>query len=188
MSLIKLKEKIKKTEIQIKKLKNQLVIDSEKLFNNCCVEIFKNNPEFTSFSWTQYTPYWNDGDPCNFYANTDYLYIDDEEEETDFHNTEIDVKELKQKEKTIKKLTAEIEKLKKQGKNENDWEITHKQNRIKKLNELNLQDVEKRLRFIEDIDDLLKSINQDVLENMFGDHVKVIVTADGAKTEHYEHD
>lgn len=183
-----LKTKIAKTQKEIEKLKDQLSKDSEKLFKISCKEIFKNNPDFSSFSWTQYTPHWNDGDSCEFSAHTDYIYIDEEEEENDLYNAEIDLKELKKKEKTIKNLLAEIDSLKKQGKKQDDWEIKHKQNRIEKLNQLNLEEVEKRFNFLRDINDLLGKIDQDTFERMFGDHVKVKVTAQGVETEEYEHD
>jgi hypothetical protein len=29
-------------------------------------ELFEEFPELESFSWTQYTPYFNDGDTCEF--------------------------------------------------------------------------------------------------------------------------
>jgi hypothetical protein len=183
-----LKKKISKAQKQIEKLKDQLVEDSQALFSASCREIFEKNPEFNSFSWTQYTPYWNDGDSCEFSAYTDLLYIDDEEEESDFYNADIDFKEVKQKEKTIKNLLAEIETLKKQGKKEDGWDIRHKQNRIEKLKELSLEETEKRFNFLKDINDLLKNIDQDTLERMFGDHVKVVVTKDGIDVEKYEHD
>lgn len=34
-----------------------------------------------SIGWTQYTPYFNDGDSCEFSVNADYLYINEEHEE-----------------------------------------------------------------------------------------------------------
>lgn len=35
--------------------------------------IFDEYPQLTSVRWTQYTPYFNDGDECVFSANTDYF-------------------------------------------------------------------------------------------------------------------
>ena len=40
--------------------------------------IFQEYPEINSFGWTQHTPYFNDGEPCEFSTNlwdTDNLYI-----------------------------------------------------------------------------------------------------------------
>jgi len=38
-------------------------------------EIFERHPSLESFSWTQYTPYFNDGSPCVFDANVEYLRV-----------------------------------------------------------------------------------------------------------------
>lgn len=39
------------------------------LFKEICQEIFEKFPEIESFSWTQYTPYFNDGEECTFSVN-----------------------------------------------------------------------------------------------------------------------
>lgn len=36
-----------------------------------CRELFDNNPRLKSFSWKQYTPYFNDGDECTFDVHDD---------------------------------------------------------------------------------------------------------------------
>lgn len=41
--------------------------------------MFAKYPELKTISWTQYTPYFNDGDPCTFRANTEYPDINDED-------------------------------------------------------------------------------------------------------------
>lgn len=38
---------------------------------------FKNNPEAIAFAWTQYAPYFMDGEPCEFSVNEPY-YFDEE--------------------------------------------------------------------------------------------------------------
>ena len=183
-----LKSKVSSTQKKIEKLKSQLSEDSQALFNESLQEIFNNNPDFNSFAWTQYTAYFNDGDPCNFSAHTDYIYINDEEEETSFYDVETDLKELKIKDKVIKSLQKEIDNLIQQGRKEDDWDVKHKKDRIETLNNLNMEDLEKRYKFIKDVNDLMKNMDQDVLETMFGDHVKVVVTREGAETERYDHD
>lgn len=42
-------------------------------------EFFERNPEVNVIYWTQYTPYFNDGDPCYFSVNFDggFAYIKD---------------------------------------------------------------------------------------------------------------
>lgn len=38
-------------------------------------QFFEQNPHVKSYSWKQYTPYFNDGDVCEFSAHIDYLTI-----------------------------------------------------------------------------------------------------------------
>lgn len=45
------------------------------MFNSATKELFENNPKLTSFTWNQYTPYFNDGDTCTFGVNRDYFTI-----------------------------------------------------------------------------------------------------------------
>jgi hypothetical protein len=40
--------------------------------------IFEEWPEIEGIRWTQYTPYFNDGDPCVFHVNGSYVKIGDE--------------------------------------------------------------------------------------------------------------
>jgi hypothetical protein len=42
------------------------------LFTEMSADLFDKNPNLVSFAWSQYTPYWNDGDTCTFDANTEY--------------------------------------------------------------------------------------------------------------------
>ena len=37
--------------------------------------LFDKHPKLEAVSWTQYTPYFNDGDVCEFAAHTDYLTV-----------------------------------------------------------------------------------------------------------------
>jgi hypothetical protein len=51
----------------------QKKIDTEgkKFLAKAFKDVFKDFPILEKFSWNQYTPYFNDGDSCEFYANTD---------------------------------------------------------------------------------------------------------------------
>ncbi len=60
MNLDELKEKIKET--------NKLVSEHAKeTLDKAFADIFNKYPELVGFSWEQYTPSFNDGDPCVFY-------------------------------------------------------------------------------------------------------------------------
>ena len=68
---------LKAKRAEIAKQEAELLKESEKLFKKAVKDLFKENPTLESFSWTQYTPYFNDGDTCTFSANTDYPDVND---------------------------------------------------------------------------------------------------------------
>jgi hypothetical protein len=46
--------------------------NAKSVFGDITKDIFNDNPQLNSFSWNQYTPYFNDGDTCVFGVNRDY--------------------------------------------------------------------------------------------------------------------
>jgi hypothetical protein len=50
--------------------------EAEKVMSDAFAEVFAEffikHPEVDSFSWRQYTPFFNDGEACEFYARIDY--------------------------------------------------------------------------------------------------------------------
>jgi hypothetical protein len=71
-----LKEKIKSFREEVKEI-----------FKDAVNGIFVKNPRLISFSWTQYTPYFNDGDTCRFRASTSYpsyTYLNAEGDELEY--------------------------------------------------------------------------------------------------------
>lgn len=68
--------------------------EASKMAKECLAEglktIFAENPKLQAFKWTQYTPYFNDGESCEFSAHTEYPSLkfdgvagEDEEDEED---------------------------------------------------------------------------------------------------------
>lgn len=67
-------EKVRATEAQIEALRMQQREIGEAAFKEGAAGLFAKHGEiFQGFRWQQYTPYFNDGDPCQFGANTDAL-------------------------------------------------------------------------------------------------------------------
>ncbi len=72
---------------KLAEMQKKFTEEGSKLFEEICKEVFEAYPELYSFSWTQYTPYFADGDECIFGVNevsringfSDY----DEDEEED---------------------------------------------------------------------------------------------------------
>lgn len=181
-----LQTRISKSKKDIEKLRSKMIKDSQLLFKQSLKDIFKKHKKLVSFSWTQYTPHWNDGDECVFSAHTDYLYINGSEEDSNFRDMEKLYADCLDKDKAIKKLTAENVKLAK--KKDQKWQIESNERRIEEIQKADFEDIKWKCEFLKDANDLLNDFSQEALQEMFNDHVRVIVTKTGIETESYEHD
>ena len=70
-----LKEKIEKQKKKMREIQEELQENCKIFFKEESARLFEAYPELTSFSWTQYTPYFNDGDECLFSSWYNYQTI-----------------------------------------------------------------------------------------------------------------
>jgi hypothetical protein len=139
---------IKSIKENINKLREEAKKKVESIFKTAALELFVEHPVLKSISWSQYTPYFNDGDICYFSSHHDYATIkfvasDESEDEDDGYDEE-----------GFDESSATPEQLKAGNAAET---------------------------FLGNFDD-------DDMENLFGDHVKVIITKDGIEVEDYDHE
>lgn len=84
-------EKIKAEMAAFDEKRKELTAQLKKDFPALLAPLFEKYPGVKNVRWTQYTPYFNDGDPCEFSTNAGYADInwdgeddeDDEEEENE---------------------------------------------------------------------------------------------------------
>lgn len=139
--------------------------------------LFDEFPELTVVGWVQYTPYFNDGDPCVFsvgpvlYRTTESEDLTDEDGEYEGYTEE---------EALIASLPSE-----------EGWEYDYG------LYEWVEVDGEQEYRLKADAPRLPLAIKaltkrlgsmQDVMKNVFGEHSVVVVTRDNIIVEEYHHD
>lgn len=93
MSNIEKLQKVMKTfETRFAALKIQLMNEFEGEIKSIFTEVFDAYPDIEKIGWTQYTPYFNDGEPCVFNVYDIYfkLFIDtnedEDEDDNDLHN------------------------------------------------------------------------------------------------------
>lgn len=65
----------------IEKIKKEVEKESAIVFKKSMVSFFEAFPEVSKILWTQYTPYFNDGDPCTFSLGEVYFVPKDVEDE-----------------------------------------------------------------------------------------------------------
>lgn len=69
---------------EFKRLKKEFTQEAKSKLNRFIEIVFETSPDINAIIWTQYTPYFNDGDPCEFSVNdpffTNAIYEDDIDE------------------------------------------------------------------------------------------------------------
>jgi hypothetical protein len=151
-------------------LNKKFQIKAQELFKETTKEFFDKNPGITAVIWTQYTPFFNDGDTCEFSVG-----------EPSFTNAEGD---------DLDDCTSYGEY---EGDNESvwcegDWILTGDSDYTKERRKnMDMSGVD--IASVSKFSGLIQSGDmEDVMEAMFGDHVRVIATRDGFDVNDHDHD
>lgn len=157
MNFDDIKSKIDSKRIELDKLRKEYTVTFRNEFHGIIKAFFEDVPEIQAVVWSQYTPYFNDGDPCTFSVydryyvtknfdieNRDrpYNYEDDEEYGT------IQTYSWSEKPDIVSQETFD---------------------KIKKFDSI-----------IEE--------NEDLLEELYGDHCAVYLTKETVVVDEYVHD
>ncbi len=65
-------DKFKELKDKREQLKKDMLEESKRVFKEESATLFQTHPQLFMFTWTQYTPYFNDGDACVFGSNHEY--------------------------------------------------------------------------------------------------------------------
>lgn len=176
--------KIKAELAAFEEKKQAFIVELRKEFPTMFKDIFETAPKLKSVSWTQYTPYFNDGDTCEFSANVSDLKVNgcdyDDDDEDD-----ISVKPV-----TYKKLmTPEDVEINKQLAEK--YKYTWYKNYTIGQSGLtyNPKYDEAADLAVSSISDVLSSIPEEFLKDLFGDHVEVTIYREGTiEVNNYDHD
>lgn len=148
---------------EIKEIKKELSAKVRQTFVDGLEEILKEHSKLRSVSWTQYTPYFNDGEPCYFGV----------------HKYDIQINEDSIWEKVSsleKELETAISGAKKAGVDPDDApRVKELKEKIEKLSPPELSDKEEK-KIRETIRGYLGAFDDGEFMTMFGDHVKVVVS------------
>jgi hypothetical protein len=175
-----LQEKYDALQKRIQELQEQIQTESQAIVKTVFEEFFTNNPDVYGIGWTQYTPYWNDGESTHFHVHDLCLYLtQDSADDYGPYEGDQDILryfEYKAKPKSRpsyiseQSVNQEVEEFlaNNPGKDE-EW-LT---NVISEFNKL--------VKVIGTIDD-------QYMEMIFGNHVKVLYTKDGFTVDEHSHD
>ena len=159
----KLLEEIVKSKEEMKVLKDSLSKKIQENFHGMAKELFITYPELKSIGWTQYTPYFNDGETCEFESHSNYPTINGNDENYGINKTEEGVIDI---------VTDSKETM-----YDKDYKSIPNPNYNPYYQEI-----------VSTVKDFLKLFDDDDMYDLFGDHTRVTITIDGCETEEYDHD
>ena len=169
----KLQEKYNKLIADQRELQRQFQEQAQSLFKETTAEFFDLNPGINAVVWTQYQPFWNDGEECVFSVNDPTFTNatgDDLRDVTGYGEYDGDNDDIWGVDNLYYVLTS--------GR---DYYEADKQ----KILAGPVVDVESCKLF----SDMIQSSEfKDIMLAMFGNHSKIIATRDGFGVEEYEHD
>jgi len=156
-----------KLESLVKKLedtKEEMKVEFQSIFKEASADLFEKYDWLQEISWTQYTPYFNDGDSCEFYVNEEFSI-----------NGTTEYKDTLYNECYGSILFDEDEELFEAQKKVYD-ESEDRRNEYKEIQE----EFEYLIGFLMN--------NEEIALMLFGDHAKVSIQKTGAYVEELEHD
>lgn len=152
-------------------LKAKFQTEAQALFKETMKDFFDKNPGITALKWSQYTPYFNDGAECIFRVN-DVVFTNASPDELEYVSTWGDY----------------------EGEDETVWVA---QGIKYALNSNYLKEEADKIRaaggFDIDSCELISKMipsyeMEDIMKEMFGDHVAVVATREGFDVNDHEHD
>ena len=155
--------KLQGLQTRMNELQEEMKTEFKEVFTGETKELFEKYSWLKEISWTQYTPYFNDGDACEFYVNDDCA---------------VNGCTSYGKEPYAEAWSSILF--------EDDGEAAEFAETVKGNDSLATEFEEVQTKASELVGFL--SSNDEIAMAMFGDHAKVSVQADGVYVEELEHD
>jgi hypothetical protein len=182
--------------------------DSQHLIEQSTQALFRVAPEIDYVFWQQYTPYFNDGEPCTFSVYEIYYVLQGEEEDCEgsYLYTEQDYKDAID---TLEKVRAYVADPKAWFESYKQahalpahsdmraycpwpYTVAKAQETVDKIKAQQLKytqpDVERINNAYHAFKNCMAVIPDDILEAVYGDHVHVAISRTGTSIDHYDHE
>lgn len=160
--------------VEFRQQKEEFQRKAQALMLEVMKDFFNKNPGITAMKWTQYTPYFADGDPCVFNVN-----------EPTFTNAPLD---------NLDEVSPYGEY---EGEEEGVWATDCSIRNILEGKASWCADIKDSVEAsgpydLDSVDAIRQAISssdmEDVMYTMFGDHVEVTATREGFEVNEYDHD
>jgi hypothetical protein len=203
-------EKYKKLSEEIKIAQDKIRAESQELINSIFKDYFAKYGELVyAIHWVQGTPGFNDGDPCYFSVHDMYLsfteegYDDGEGDAHEFDRTDLLLRELKNWEEFEANPQAVYEAAKAQYERSYSYSRTpFKSFSVFSPSYISKEEILERLQWIEEnrekfadairdfevIEKALRHIDDDYMEMIYGDNMKITYFGPDGRLETDEYD
>jgi len=145
-------------------LKEDYKKTAEAMFHEGVKELFKDHSNLDSFGFKAYSPYFNDGEECTFSAHTDYPYING------YDNDEGSMEKHFGRREDDSNIWKKI----------SHWDYSNGYNNRVWVDGDPVIDA-----MVKDVKEFLASFDDDVWQDLIGNHVIVRISKDGIETEEY---
>jgi hypothetical protein len=159
MDITQIESALDKMNEELSEIRAQYQKKTQQIFKGMFKEFFDSNPEVKCVFWRQYTPYFNDGETCEFSCYAAYAAVTNAKDYENISHGEYD------------------------GDDENVWVDDpdygdHNAQLIPAYVATNSSALRK----------VLEKVSNDVYLQMFGDHCTVYATRKGFQVTEYDHD
>ncbi len=170
-------EEVKKDVAQINEIKQQLVDKLKPRFKDLFIPFLTKYPQVKEVRWTQYTPYFNDGESCEFSVNELNGFIDPNEESEEYDECDY--------EGTFPMYSHYIDDYGLSTQRDYAREQTDKVLSILNCSIEELKEINNDFLVLQEA---FESIDSDTMQSIFGDHAIITVTLAGIDCEEYDHE
>lgn len=183
-----------------KRVQDASRVFQKEVYNGFFKPVLDKHPIIGRFTWTQYTPYFNDGEPCEFGVHDLNVVtqrdVDDQDDDREtsviFYGPDPNVVAyvFDNNPAPLKAVFDAIKEdawAKKYYKTFEAWAA----NQVTGYDKYTKEEVEQAIAAKTDINEVQKIFNkfpEDVMRNAFGDGVMVIVDRNGITVEDYDHE
>ena len=160
----------------------KLQADALEVFPKEVQALFDRHPVLEFVSWTQYAPYFNDGDPCTFSVHEAYI----NGISGDYCETRCPECGYEEECEHLAPYIIPYDEMESIDKREDESYEDYNKRRL--AAHIRPEVREAMLEAIRDAKKLIGAFSEDTYESMFGDGVQVVLKRDGIEVEGYNHD
>jgi hypothetical protein len=154
--------KLSEVSGELNSLKKKFQATLQGMVKEAFTDFFNSNPEVHCIIWAQYSPYFNDGDECTFSVHEFEAYLKNEDGDYEYEHGDGGIPSA-----WMVKNYPDDDSVTVYTNHPRFNEIRHSWEAFKSE---------------------LSSVDEDVFQAIFGNHVQIVATAEGFDIEEYDHD